>query len=202
MSEELQGLLERIRDQGLKKAEGERESIVLKARDEAKAIVKKAEDEAANIRKQAEVDARRDEEKAKAAIQQAARDILLVLENELSTRLRNCVTGLVDQAMTPALMAELIRKMAAAYAANTSQELSLELILNQKDLEQVAEQLRAALVNDLKTTPTVLASQDMGGGIKVGFKGSDVFLDFSDNALAASICAFVGQKIATVIKGK
>ena len=44
-------------------------------------------------------------------------------------------------------------------------------------------------------------SSGVSAGLQIGFKGTDVFLDFSDEALADVICAYVGPKLAAALKG-
>ena len=54
MAEDLQGLLDKIQQDGLKKAETERAEIIAAAKEEAKAIVEKAKAEAAEAEAGAE----------------------------------------------------------------------------------------------------------------------------------------------------
>ncbi|HPN85000.1 MAG TPA: hypothetical protein PK821_06660, partial [Victivallales bacterium] len=76
----------------------------------------------------------------------------------------------------------------------------IKLILTKKNLEQMDNLLKGALAKDLKARPDLFASTDLGAGLKIGFKGEDVLLDFSDEALSDMICAYAGPRIATILK--
>ena len=69
MSEELQGLLNKIQAEGLEKAENERARLVAEAKAQAD-----------KIRKDAETDAAASRKKAEDALKQAARDVVISLK--------------------------------------------------------------------------------------------------------------------------
>ena len=87
MAEELQNLLDKIHNEGIKKAEAERDAMLADARKQAEELVRKAREEADAVRKQAELDREALEKRAESAIRQAARDIILALKEELKRRL-------------------------------------------------------------------------------------------------------------------
>jgi hypothetical protein len=62
------------------------------------------------------------------------------------------------------------------------------------------KQLRAGLAGNLKQSPHILAGQDIDSGLKFSVSGDNVFFDFSDNAIADIICAYVGPRLAEMIK--
>ena len=88
MSEELQGLLEKIHEEGIEKAAAEKDKILADAAREAETIVKTAKTEAEAIVKAAREEAEKSEKRAQATIRQAARDIILALKTELLERMR------------------------------------------------------------------------------------------------------------------
>lgn len=199
MAEDLQGLLNRIQNDGLQKAETEREKIIAEAKAEAEKIVSAAKAEAAALEKQAADHAASMQERAKITIQQAARDIVIGLKTELQERLLRITKNTTGAAMTPQLMAQLVAIMAEAYAKESAS--GIELILSQKDLDNLEQGLFASLNADLKNKCEISLGNDFSAGLKIGFKDSDIFLDFSDEALADVICEFVGPKLAALIKG-
>ena len=202
MAEQLQGLLEKLHGEGVKKAEEERAVIVAKAKADAEAALKAAKDEAAKIRADAEADAQKTKEKAEATIRQIARDIVINLENELGSRLKACVKNLVGAALTPALMAEIVKTMLQASAAKQGSEPKLELILPPNRLEELQQQLLQCLAADLKEKPEFFKGLDFSAGLKLGFKGDDVFFDFSDGAITEIIVAYAGPRLAAILSGK
>ncbi len=204
MAEELQGLLDRIQNEGFKKIEEEKRKVLSDAQKQASDIVAEAKKEAEDLMKKAKSDAEVEKQRAEAAIRQSARDIIIKLNEEMLLRVRNIVKDSISQAMTAGLMAEIIRKTVSAYIAekDNREEPNLEIMLSQKDLDSLGEKLHASLVNDLKIKPKIALGGDFAAGLQIGFKGSDVFLDFSDEAVADLICSYAGPKLAAIINKK
>lgn len=199
MAEDLQGLLDRIQNDGLQKAETEREKIIADAKAEAEKIIADAKEKADAMMKDAKAKADDDIKRGEITIRQAARDIIIALKGELQERLHRITKENVAEAMTPQLMAQLVAAMADAYAKESAE--GLELILSRQELEALEYGLKASLREDLAAKSELSLGHDFSAGLKIGFKGSDVFLDFSDEALADVICEFVGPKLAAVLKG-
>ena len=105
MSEELQSLLDKFHEVGVKKTEAECAELVAAARKEAQAIRDQARADADATVKAAEEQAAALEARAESAIRQAARDIILELQGELTRRITRAVSGAADQALSPEFMA-------------------------------------------------------------------------------------------------
>jgi V/A-type H+/Na+-transporting ATPase subunit E len=201
VAEKLQGLLEKIKTEGLEKAEVEKQEILDNAKKEAQKIIDKANKDAESIRKKAKEDAEKLEKFADSAVKQAARDIMLKLKGELQKRLENVVHDVSAESMTPEFMGEIIKEMASAFSKNNSaSDLKLELLVANKDCEKLIVLLRGSLAKTFAETPDVFGESDIGGGLKIGFKGSDVFFDFTDDAIADLVCAYVSPKLAELLK--
>ena len=198
----LQVLLDRIQSEGIDKAEAEKTKIVEDAKAEAAKIVAAAKEEAASIVKKANEDAEISVTKGNAAIKQAARDVLIALRADIEARLKNLVTESVGEAMTPETMGKIILEMVKAYSVKKpSGDATVELLLSQKDADAMTALFKGALLAQLQANPVIRISSDVSAGLQIGFKGTDVFLDFSDEALADVICAYVGPKLAAALKG-
>jgi V/A-type H+/Na+-transporting ATPase subunit E len=200
MAEELQGLLDRINEEGIKKAESEKANIVNAAKQEADNIIKRAKIEAEQIIKKSNESASKNEERAKATIQQAARDIIIELNLSLQKRMHNCVKDLVTDAMTPKLMGDIISKLSDQYIKTSGKEAALNLVFPQKNLNDIVDRLKKTLINSFKETPEIFPGHDFTAGMKVGIKGSDVYLDFSDEALTEMICEYIGPRLTSALK--
>ena len=127
MAEELQGLLNRIQEDGLQKSEAQKAKIIADAQAKASAVTAEAEAEAARIVKEAEASAKALESKSVEAIRQASRDIVIALKSELQERLREVVRSCIGEAMTPEVMAGLINEMSRAYANSGADRIELLL---------------------------------------------------------------------------
>ena len=200
MAEELQGLLNRINEEGVKKAEAEKAEILNKANADADSILKKAKKDADSIIKKSQDAAKMNEERAKSTIQQAARDIVIELNTSLQERMRNCIKDLVADAMSPKLMGDVIKSLSEHYIKTDGKEVAMNVIFPQKNLNEIQDKLKRTFTESFKESPEVFAGHDFAAGMKVGFKGSDVFFDFSDEALTDIICEYIGPRLAASLK--
>ncbi len=200
MPEELQSLLEKINEEGVKKAEETKNKIIGDAGLEAEKIVSEAKAKADDIVKRAQTDADTVKSRSEAAVRQAVRDIVITLQGEILNRFKNVVKETSADAMTPDLMGKIILEMVRNYnAKNPSGEADIELILPKKDLDAMEKLFKTSLVNSLKKNPEISLGQNFAAGVKISFKGDDVFFDFSDDAISEMICAYVGPRLASVI---
>lgn len=151
MSEELQNLLDKFHEVGVKKTEAECAELVAAARKEAQAIRDQAKADAAAAVKAAEEQAAALEARAESAIRQAARDIILELQGELTRRITRAVSGAADQALSPEFMASLIRELAAKFAADPNA--SVSILTTVKDAPALEKALQGALLNSFRTAP-------------------------------------------------
>ena len=200
MSEELQSLLEKINSDGVMKANAERDAIISKARAEADAIIAAAQKEAESTRKQAATDAETLQKRAESAITQAARDVVLKLRAELESRISAAVAGAAEETMTPAFMAELVKSIGANFLADPNANVTV--IASVKDAAALDAALKGVLVSSLKKQPRVLAEPTIRGGMEVNFNGSELFFDFSTEALTGLLAEYTAPKIAAVFAGE
>jgi len=200
MAEKLDGLLNKIREEGLKKAENEKERIIGEAKAEAEKIITAATADAQNLRRNAEKDASAAEKRAESAIQQASRDILLSLRQELETRLKNVVLSATEEVMTAEFMGQIIMEAVGKFDASVVDK-GIDVMVSSGNLEKMDKFFKGSLFANLKKEPELFSGHDFGGGLKLGFKGNDVFYDFSDEALTELICAYVGPRLTEIIQG-
>ena len=75
------------------------------------------------------------------------------------------------------------------------------MFLSYKKIEIFIIGILAGLNEDLRARTKILGETEMNGGLQLGFRDGDVFLDFTDEALADLLCAYVGPKLAAILKG-
>ncbi len=200
MAEELQSLLRKINDEGVKKAEAERERILSEAKDNAKKIVADAKKEAEGIVAKGVEDARNEEKRAAESVRQASRDVLLALEKDLQKRLKRLCAATFGEAMTASEMGEIVLLMAKKFASESEDAaVRIQVLLSPKDLDKVGDKLFASLKKSLKDDPELLRGEGITGGLKLGVKGKDLFFDFSDSALSEMLCAYLDPRLASML---
>ena len=199
MPEELQSLLDKINEEGVKKAEARAAEIIANARKEARAIQLKAEQDAAATAKAAQEQAEALQKRAESAVRQASRDIVLELQQELEKRMNRVVAGAADQALTPEFMAGLIRELAAKFAAAPGSAISVLTAV--KDVPALENALRGALASSLHTDPQVFGSTGIKGGLEVSFRDGEVYFDFTSGAVTELVGEYIGPRLAKLLAG-
>jgi hypothetical protein len=97
-------------------------------------------------------------------------------------------------------MGKLVLEMEKNFLiAENSDSVGIDVLLSKKDLDEMEKLFKGSLGKNLKEIPDISLGHDFTAGIKIGFKGNDLFFDFSDDALAEMICAYIGPRLAAII---
>lgn len=203
MSEELQGLLKRIQEEGISKADQEKNEIIAAAKSEADMIINDAKLKAEEIIRKANDDGQNTMQRGKEALEQASRDILIQLKNEMITRMEKVVKTNLKDVMTPEFMGKIISDMVVKYLKDDSDgELELEIMVSAEERKKMQQMLQSSVGKSFKHEPKVFGAHDIESGLKVSFNNNDVFFDFSDEALAEIICDYAGPRFAEYFSKK
>jgi len=199
MSEELQSLLDRIRNDGIGKAEAEAKAIVEAAKKEATAIRAKAEEEAEKTRKEAERDAAAFQSRAEATVKQAMRDVKLQLAAELEKQVADFVAAGVKGALADeASVTAWISKAVDGYLAQG--EKGVEVALG-GDAAKMASAVKAALAAKVKNGGiAVEASPAFPNGFTVRLDGGRVEQCFTAEAVADALARLLRPELAKLLR--
>ncbi len=198
MTQELQALLERINQDGVEKAEAERQRIVDDAKAEAEKTVENARREAEKIVGQARDEAELLIRKGEESLRQAGRDLLLSLREQLQARLAAVVKACVNADSDPKSFAEAIAKAVGRQLGEESVS-DLEVMVPEKDRDAMEKHILAALDKDLRKNVTITPLPELESGFRLRFDKDDVLYDFSDTALADSLMLFLGSRLAEIL---
>ncbi len=199
MADDLQALLDRINEEGVKQADEKSRELLEKASAEAEKTIEEARAEAEKILSDARQEALLLAQKGEQALRQAARDVLLSLRRELEERVRRVAASLSGEALTADLVGEIISSLVPTYLAKGDAEGSLELLLNPEQLSRIEAILRSRLAADLMERCELAPLPDIAAGFRLSFSGADITYDFSDEALATSLAAFLNPKLGSLL---
>lgn len=189
--ENLDALLEKIRTEGVDKARAEADAIVAQAHKEAGIIVARARSEAEQCKAQAQADADRFQQGAEATLRQAARDVRMKLEQDITALLERTLGGEVDAALDAlALVSKLVEEAVETY----QREGEVKVVAPPK----LAEALKARLAQ--KGEVTVVTDAQMGTGFRVVLKGGRVEHDFTGEAVTQALTALLRPQLAQLLK--
>lgn len=187
MAEELQHLIERIRKEGVEKAETESSDIVTAAKAEAEKIVTDAKAQAAQFVAKAEQDAEVFTVRSTQALQQASRDLLLTVGKGIEQIFNALLKDTVATSLSAEVMAGLIAKLAEEGASV-------------KVSEEVLAVLRTQFADKMKAGIDLGAEQEILAGFKLVEKEGTAYRDFTDDAIVNALSEFLRPQLADILK--
>jgi len=199
MDEQLQSLLDRIRHEGVERAEVEAARIIGAANERAGRIVVEAEAEADGLRRGAEADAEASRERAEKALEQAGRDFLLALRKSIEAILRETLRDTVATALTPHVVADMLMRLADAYAAHDMNESRIDVLLSPEDRERIAAIVMQKYRDLANQGLTLRADERLDKGFKVSFVDDNLYHDFSLSALAEALAPVLKPPLGEIV---
>ena len=198
MAEELQSLLEKINQDGIMKAQAEKEVIIADARKEAESIIADARKEAENIIAGANKNAQDITHRATGALIQSRRDIILQLREELHDRLHNAVKESTAAALDPQFMAQLVKELAQSFCASPDAAITIRCAV--KNTDALDQALSAALADSFAKKPAVFPGNEIVSGMEVSFDGGKCFYDFTLDAVSDLMDSYIGEQLKEIFQ--
>ncbi len=181
MAEEIRDLIEQIHQEGIKAAEEKSQRIEEEARRKADAILAQARQDAEEIINSAKARARLEDEKGKALLAQAGRDLMLSLRIEINAMLGRIMVSEVAQALSPETLSELIREVVSEYGREDG---PVTVELNPSTREILEHHFLRKLEEETKRSIILRPSDEVTGGFTVSFDSGRSHFDFTDESLA------------------
>ena len=199
MAEELQHLIERIRKEGVESGEKAADSLVAEAKKKAAAIVADAQKQAKDLVAKAETDSAAFAERGQATLRQAARDLLISVGGAIGKVVGGIVEAKVGAALTPDLMAQMLLKLAEAYAKDGGAG-GMVAMLGEADAAAVKAAFAKEYQNKLAAGIQIESDREIFQGFRAGAKDGQVFHDFTKEAIAESLANFLRPELAQIVK--
>ena len=189
MSEDLQGLLERINRDGVEKAQREADEIVAAAKKKAADIVKAANEEAARAKSDAEKAAKDYSARAAETVREAARDTVLSVQAAVTSLLekllsKDVAAALSDGRTASAIVADVVRDFAVKGEIACGPEL--------------AKTLAAQLAQEGGFT--VVTDETLGAGFSVRLDGGRIEHAFTADVVADELAKHLRPDLAALMK--
>ncbi|MDD2519987.1 MAG: ATPase [Kiritimatiellae bacterium] len=199
MAEELQHLIERIRKEGVESGEKAAESLVAEAKKKAAAIVADAQKQAKDLVAKAEKDAEAFAARGRQTLKQAARDLLISINESVGGVVGGMAAEKVEQALTPEIMGRMLVKLAEAYGRDGDQG-GIVAMLGEEDAAAVKAFIAKEYQDKLAAGIQIESAKGVFKGFRVGRKDEQVFHDFSADAIADSLAGFLRPELAEIVK--
>jgi len=195
MAEELKHLIEQIQKEGVEKASKEAETIISQAKEKAAKIVAEAESQAQETLKKAETTSAAFAERSVKTLEQAARDLLITVGQGCE----KVVSEILGTKVNESLSGELLQKMIADVVAQ-SEGKNITLSVTESDARSLAAFCAEQAKQSGKQIELV-ADAEVLSGFKVGFEGENVVLDYTGEAVAEALSAFLRPELAKTVSG-
>lgn len=198
MDIQVQELIDRIKRDGIESAGEEAARIRGEAEAEARRILESAGKEAAEMTAKARQDAERSEKAGVAALEQAARNLMLVFRDEVQALLERIVARDVRDAYDDGALKKVLPEMLAAWAAKDGG--SLDVLLGEDALGRLAGHFDGALAKEIKEGLTLKAAPGLAGGFRIANRDGSAFYDFSEESVAEMLCAYLNPRLAEILR--
>jgi V/A-type H+/Na+-transporting ATPase subunit E len=199
MPEELQGLIERLQRDAVDEGKRAAEALLTTAQRDADALRARATSEAAQLRADAERDAAATLERGRRGLQQAARDQLITLKRAIDRQFEGLVRDSLASVLTPATIAEMLAKMAQAYASRSGRERRMAVLLSPEDLEQLVHHYAERYREELRLGVELRLDDRPGKGFRVVLDDDHVEHDFSLEAITEVLMRHLRPELAKLL---
>jgi len=196
MAEELQSLLDRIQKDAVDTADQKAAELISQAKEKAASIIKDSEAQAKQNLEKADADAQAFAERSTRTLEQASRDLLISIGGGVQEIFAELVKNAVSESMKPAVIEQMLVKLASAYAEGQDE---LSVMLSEEDKKNLTDFFAGAFKKAVKGDVQVCADSEVIKGFKVSLKGNDVYNDFTEEAVAESLMHFLRPQLAEIV---
>ncbi|MDR4506903.1 MAG: hypothetical protein MRJ65_01480 [Candidatus Brocadiaceae bacterium] len=199
MTENLQDLLDRIKKEGVEKAEAEAAAIISKARETSAQIIKEAEARAKELLEKSKQEAKVYTDTSKKVLEQAGRDLLISVSQGIEKLLNNIVFHTVGDALSPEVLMEMMVKLADAYAKEGFSEGRIDMLISPEDQKTLIHFFMEKFREQFEKGIEIHIDNHINKGFKVTMKSDNVFHDFTQESISESICHFLKPRLANIV---
>lgn len=200
MAEELQHLIDRIQRDGIAKADAEAGRIVAAAKEQAALILKEAEEKARAIVAGGEREAGAFEERARKALEQAARDVVLSVHQAVSDTLRRIVEAGVGKALSPDTLKQMMVKLVESYSAGKGDCSEIDILVNPADQKTIVDFFMHEYRTALEKGVEIHADAGVVAGFRASIEGEHVHHEFTRKEIAETLCRLLRPRLADIVK--
>ena len=198
MDIQLHELIEKIKKEGIESAQAGAVKLKSDAEAEAKKIIENAKREADSIIAAGKTDAERSEKAGIAAVEQASRNLVLAFKGEIQGLLDKITAEAVSSSYSADVIKGILPDLIKNWAAKNTD--SLNVILSEGDLKKLDGDFKARLNSALRGGVELKAAKTLDGGFHIAEKDGSAFYDFSAEAVAKLLSAYLSPKLAEILK--
>jgi len=193
----LEHLIEKIKQDGVAAAKEQSGEIVAQAKKEAAGIVAQAKKEAAAIIEQAKQDAENFKANAQDSLRQAARDLTLLLSQEMIKVCDGLMKRDVTAALSPDFISELFLKIVDKWSPASDEPLSV--LVGKEDKAKLEKLVLSQLKEEAKKKIVIKVSPNISKGFLIGLEGDETYYDFSEESILEALKELINPALSAII---
>ncbi len=196
MELQIQDLVDSIKREGIEVAESEATKIVAEAKQEAADLVAAGTKEASTIVEKAKKESDLMVASGKAALEQAARDLLLSLQKRIEGHferlLEESVSGSFKSADLVALISDVVK-------ANLTPNKEATVDLNPDTFKKLGKSLQEALAKEIKEGLEIRPLDAVSSGFRLSQKDGSSYYDFSSTEISEMLKHFLNPTLQEIV---
>lgn len=195
MAEELKHLIEQIQKEGVEKANEQADTIISQAKEKAAKIVAEAETKASQAISKAKTESDAFAARSVKTLEQAARDLLITVGQGCEKVVTEVLGSTVDSTLSGDFLQNMILSV-----INQNQGNAVVLTVSESDISTLTK-FCAAQAKHSGQDIELVSDSEILSGFKVGFKDQSVTLDYTGDAVAEALSAFLRPELAKTVSG-
>ena len=199
MEIQLQELIDKIKKEGIESASEEASRLKLDAEGEARRIVEAAQKEAAQIIARGKEDVARSQKAGEAALEQASRNLVLAFKGEIETLLGKIVLREAAAAYGEDTLKAALPELLKSWAARGGSD-DLAVLLPEGELKKIEGWFKDTLASEVKKGVELKSDRNLGAGFRIANKDGSAYYDFSAEAVAERLSAYLNPRLAEILK--
>lgn len=200
MSENLQALLEKINEEGVKSGEEKGRAIETKARESAERIINDAKIKAEKIMEDAKKESDKLKSSAETAIKHAARDLMLSLKQEIKALFAKAVSLEINNALTSEQIAAILADLIKSYIEKGGNINDVSVLIKKDDLDKLKDTFISKLQEKLKARLEFKTASNINSGFYITFDKGKSSFDFSEEGLLEALSAYLNPELEKILK--
>ena len=198
MEIQVQELIDKIKKDGIKAATEEANKVKVEADTEARRIIETAKKEADDLLERAKEDAARSEKAGIAALEQASRNLILAFKDEVQALLNKIINEKVSASYNEDVLKSALPELIKSWADKGGSDLAV--ILPESELSKLQGYFNDKLNNELSKGVELKSNRKLASGFHISNKEGSVYYDFSSEAVAKQLSAYLNPKLAELLK--
>jgi len=198
MDIQVQELIDKIKKDGIETASQEASRIKADAETEARRIIESAKKEADEIIEQGKHNAERSEKAGIAALEQASRNLILAFKDEIQSLLNKLVSAQVTADYNDDVLKAALPDLLKVWAEKGGD--SIAVIVPESELSKFQAFFSEKLTTALWKGVELKSNRKLSSGFHISNKEGSIYYDFSAEAVAGLLSAYLNPKLAEILK--